>query len=1126
MRRILLALGLLALPCSLRAQSAAVPQNVATVGTSIQSGGQQWHYLLWRSSDFQSLAGEKIAVYQKNGIATAASNYSRIAVVEGLTDAATVATVLNRAEKLGDNLLRLEAAIQASFGSLLTNNSLTLQQKIAAVVAGTHGDEDQHEMLDVVAASHPGLAMSLGHAFATQATGIKTYELRTFDTATSTDGDVIGRVTIDSSSIFTMPAPGKPVQVTEHLVPPPATAAAVKPEPTGKDDLLVRLRWATPNPLRDASLMQHGFNLYRVNRVFAEGFSWHLTPPSTAVLLSALAGNPTEVKRVNSVPIITERTLDDAQARYDTDLETYFVADDNGRYQTGGVPFADGAEYYYFTTARDILGRDGDVSAASALVTLCDRMPPMPPQGAKVENTFSLVGGVRTQKLKVSWKAAEDSSGVKEYYLYRWESMVAMQSQAKELDAVQKKPERNLIAIIPHVGGVDSYAFTDDGTTAPPAWANVTTTLPTMPAREGVSYYYTVRAMDDSACGGNLSKNSAPAIGALHDHVGPAAPADSMVVTKCYEPATFFKNFTNEPNANYNAAVIALRLLCLPKATLPVPVRRHLAWAEFYKKAAGGGDTLLARVPFIHDGTMGSSAELITAVPNVTSKPQIGCRVGLDSGAVSPIIYTQDNGLQQVADKRIVVNFEADIALINCPDGSEHVSFDWANPGQKISPVITFTPPAGSAEYRLYRRVNEGDYQLIAEDQSSAGVLVLVEDDEVSITSGRVCYYLQMVDENGNPGVREQVSCIDLLAELPTPMLTPLERQGSTAAPTMRVKWFCPPHGVERFELWVGRSSGTLPSPGSSGLSADLASHPNTSVDTAAGIDFAVYDTPLVRLLSPNGSSSTFSFDLPVELNATYEVLVRAVGVGSYSSRPVGLFSNQESFTWVSAGVTGGIDVPWPARPQPAVSSFHSGIQATYVNLGQLDTTTATWEGVGVRIGEVPTQADNPVNKQLGATAVITLDGHEPPESYVYSNSQAAAAEEGQMSAADAASLGASSRVGIVLPVAMYRIQVANAAYPVVSGDMVQVTPLVEQIAYEETNESGRDVIKIRDPYIGLVSHFPVPQNPGSAWDLLLLDRHPVLQGASYQYLLVRYKPNREVERVIVTNTITTRALP
>jgi hypothetical protein len=90
----------------------------------------------------------------------------------------------------------------------------------------------------------------------------------------------------------------------------------------------------------------------------------------------------------------------------------------------------------------------------------------------------------------------------------------------------------------------------------------------------------------------------------------------------------------------------------------------------------------------------------------------------------------------------------------------------------------------------------------------------------------------------------------------------------------------------------------------------------------------------------------------------------------------------------------------------------------------------------------------------------------------------------------------------------------------------VQVTPLVEQIAYEETNESGRDVIKIRDPYIGLVSHFPVPQNPGSAWDLLLLDRHPVLQGASYQYLLVRYKPNREVERVIVTNTITTRALP
>jgi hypothetical protein len=35
-----------------------------------------------------------------------------------------------------------------------------------------------------------------------------------------------------------------------------------------------------------------------------------------------------------------------------------------------------------------------------------------------------------------------------------------------------------------------------------------------------------------------------------------------------------------------------------------------------------------------------------------------------------------------------------------------------------------------------------------------------------------------------------------------------------------------------------------------------------------------------------------------------------------------------------------------------------------------------------------------------------------------------------------------------------------------------------------------------------------------------------VLTGAAYQYLLVRYGPDKEIERVIPTNTVTTRTLP
>ena len=42
----------------------------------------------------------------------------------------------------------------------------------------------------------------------------------------------------------------------------------------------------------------------------------------------------------------------------------------------------------------------------------------------------------------------------------------------------------------------------------------------------------------------------------------------------------------------------------------------------------------------------------------------------------------------------------------------------------------------------------------------------------------------------------------------------------------------------------------------------------------------------------------------------------------------------------------------------------------------------------------------------------------------------------------------------------------------------------------------------------------------GSDQDILLLDRQPVLTGARYKYLVVRLGPNKEIERVIVTNEV------
>jgi hypothetical protein len=1098
----------------LGAQSGSIPPNVAAVGTTITTGGTRWAYLYWRASEPLALAADKIAIYRKNGTATATTSYARVSITEAQTDPAVIGALLHRAEQLGDDLTLLNAAIVASFGPLFTDSGIALEKKIAAVITGAHGDAEKTAVLDTIAASHPALAMARGHAIALEVSvGIHTFELRTFDAGNNRDLDVIGRVQVNTAAVTQLPAPGRPLSVPYHLTPPPATAAAVILPATPRDDALVRLRWATPDPLRDASLMQHGFNLFRVSRTFAEGLNWHLTAPTTTALLAAVSGSPTFVARVNRTPIITERQLTANEAAYDTDQETYFLADDNNRHQASGTPFADGAAYYYFTTARDILGRDGVVSPASPLVTLCDRMPPMPPAAVKVENIFNRIAGARKQRLKVSWTAPADSSGIKDYYLYRWSSIGEMQQKSRDLDPVEKIPDYNLAAIIPHVAGTAQYSFIDDGTTAPPAWANLVTPTPAMPAQEGVGYYYTIRARDNSVCGGNVSKASGTAIGHLHDHTGPTGAPVSSIKTICYTPVATFLNFGQEDELQFSNAVIKLRLSCEAKPAMTPPMKRRLAWAEFYTKMGASAPVLIGRVSFTHPPAGNSKAEILTAIANSTTKPQIGCRIGLNNGAVSPIVYSTNDQLTQITGKRRVLNFEGEVQRQLCIGGDEHDSSengdeDGDGTVERNNVVIEVTMPAGAAEYRAYRRIDEGDYQLLNHDTTSAGALEAITDDTLPTTPCRVCYYIQVTDSSGNPGPYWLVHCVEVNGTLPTPMLTPLSRQGSSATPQMRVKFFCPPSGVERFEVWIGRQGGGALLSSTSTLSADQATHPNTSIEDSAGTDFGVYDTPHVMILSPAGATSQFSFDVPVELGAEYTVLVRAVGPGGYSVRNSGDFSNAETFSWLSAGSSTDVNVPWPARPAPATGSFHSSISAAYINYpNNMSTTAAQWEGVGVRIGEIPQQAKQVVGENKTNMNILIVDTASEPESYLYSNTATKTAEEGQR-----------TNPGLILPVVMYRTQIPNAKYPSVSGDLVQVTPLMEEIAYKAIG-GGSPQIEIHDPYIGL-------QANGAKHDIMLLDRHPVLTGAAYQYLLVRYGPDKEIERVIPTNTVTTRTLP
>jgi hypothetical protein len=320
----------------------------------------------------------------------------------------------------------------------------------------------------------------------------------------------------------------------------------------------------------------------------------------------------------------------------------------------------------------------------------------------------------------------------------------------------------------------------------------------------------------------------------------------------------------------------------------------------------------------------------------------------------------------------------------------------------------------------------------------------------------------------------------------------------------------CSTAGVERFEVWVSRASGSAVLATNSGLSNDLATHPNM-VD---GKDFSVFQTALARHLSST-SMPEYSVEMPASPADTYTIMVRAVGAGSTSTRTAGAFSNVETFNYTSRDFAYTAPVPWPDRPLPPQGDFHQGIQAAHLALAKL----SPWKGNAVRIGEYLDPAFNGTNtitqaeqggNGAGNSSVhvfFNKSGQLNIEQSLYTNDLVGNAETDQMIP------------GLILPVALYRVQVANTNFPTVSGDIVQVSPMMERIAQITSGPNKA----VTDPFIAILHESDSPLTGTAAQydhDIFLLDRQPVIKGASYKYILVRFSPTKEIERVIVTNTV------
>lgn len=1070
-----LTLAVLALPALSRLAAQPLENAVFTVGTTATDAkNHPWAYLAMQPTDPTSLSGRQLAIYSKPGDANSASNYVRKSIVSLQTEPLVIQGLLARAEAIGDNLGQLENRIDNLYAAVMPSTNLDLATKISIVIRGALSAPENFGNLVLLGRLHPSITLCLGLGqLEPIGAGDTTFEVRDFDLKANQDRAVLGRVTVTAGAPVVLPAPGKP---------------ALVPDASGKGHLNAKLRWATSPQFRRLALLSQGFDLFRVPKAVAaaSGYTNVNNPPTIA----QLRGNPSAIQ-VNDQPIFKTRDYDNDMAAADTttDPKTFFISDDNGLalpHNPGVKPprFTNGEQFYYFIAARDLLGRDGLVSPGT-LVTMCDRVPPNAPHLPAVVNNYTFNGVNEIQWLQVNWRPVTNSNAgesIVGYYIYRWNN------PSEALQFGDDPTSHRVSPLIPHIAGQTLYSFVDNGAGAP-----------STPANFGQTFWYTIRAIDNGACdGGNYSGNSAAAFGVLRDRNGPGSPVGGAEI-ECCSPEVL----GGKPSEKYPTNGIALSTNLVYLDITCARTDPGIVWAEFLVEFVNGGTNFLGHFEFPNNSDNLDVPVTFprSSLPSITGQI-VYCRVGDAQGNASSYAQVTDGGLPIVTTRGFSFNALTVCQRVLASQAAGALAGRGCNSHQ--------TPPGpsgvvmtnsginviievgtNSVEYKLYRRVDFGALTLLREGtytNTSVTNLVVVDTD-MPANSGTICYYAQIFDKNGNSSPLTPLGeCVEFLRPTPNPILNPIEAVGISTSPQMGLHWFCPVVGIQRFEVLVATAPGKPPLNLGAPLAADSAVHPNWIAPNPSQPtnkqDFAVYLSPTPGI--DFGPGPAFDLNIPIQLGVTYTVQIRAIGLGG----AVGGASKYQTFKWTAPPTTPGPMVPWPAR-----STVASGVTPSTVVA--LSVTNTIYAGAAVVVGRVQRQ------QLAGNTSgTITPNLHTSVQALdlIYTNQ-----------------LGQS-----LFPLALYRYQVPNANYPKVSGDLIQASPLMDTLALTPGFDTQNQPCLVwKEPF----AIAPINSLFGTVdlgyWPVLLLDTQPVLRGASYVYLLVRFGTDGEPTEILPTQPVT-----
>jgi hypothetical protein len=460
------------------------------------------------------------------------------------------------------------------------------------------------------------------------------------------------------------------------------------------------------------------------------------------------------------------------------------------------------------------------------------------------------------------------------------------------------------------------------------------------------------------------------------------------------------------------------------------------------------------------------------------------------------------------------------LELPSAGDCVQHVSH--AGAGGAVAPIhVKFGLTRRTREYRLYRQINDGPLTLMSQGGAIFNALqpnrrIVRIDDTMPVTPARICYYVQLLDEHGNPSPMTFIGCKDVKPpQLPTPVLAEPAPAGNTNQPQIALNWFCPTAGVDRFKVFVERIDQPDKPSGIRGISLGFSALiPKTALFTTTFknklVPVRFSEFYFTSPVGPGfGPGPQFTMNVDVEAGVAYRISVAAVDAQG-SNGPV---SQAWEMTW-QPPLPRQI-VNWPFRDLPPVGVFHPGIQACLMTnmIGQFHDVPVFSRDfpVGVRIGAVESYDGYPVvedsNRALELWGNFDDAPQLDPNLYLFRRS------------------GGSE---VVLPVVLYRQQVTNSTFPRVSGALMQVSPLIERIAFRNKNDQFYARREVTDKLIARSGQgeFNIPGHPNQAgaldtFGIYLLDAQPVMSGATYRYFLVRFKENREMEMIIPAGEVT-----